>query len=278
MEKRTTALLLLSCCVLSACKSKPESREHSPEPTAVSAASIISFSDRTDRTPPFPEKKFQRLAGAVLQKAIPADVTLRSAALQGVLEDDGSHCILTLSVRLAPVDPNLSLRTALKAVTPSAEFTDNLVQRGLSDLETAVSDLLHLVHAPPSRLIGALSAAEPDIQIAAASVIGARKIHEAVGPLCALLDDPREEAADAAAEALKLAAESSDASRIIASIERKNLRSQVRALEVLGRIGGGEAEAYLEMTALGHPVEEVRSLSTSLLKKLRKKPRLKGES
>ena len=272
-----TLVFLICFCFLTACKSKPQARDRSDEPTAVSAT-VISFSDRTGRTPLFPEAKFQRLADEVLQTAIPADVTLRSAALQGLLEDDGEHRILTLSVQLDSSAPDLSFRTALKAVTASAESTDTLIQRGLGDLEAAVSDLLHLVHAPPDRLIGALFAAEPDIQIAAASVIGARRIHEAVTSLCTLLGDPREEAAEAAADALKQTADPSDVSRIIASIERKNLRSQVRAVEVIGRIGGKEAEAYLEMIALGHPIEEVRALSTSLLKTLRERPPRAGKN
>ena len=42
-----------------------------------------------------------------------------------------------------------------------------------------------------------------------------------------------------------------------------------RVIEALGRIGGTEAEAYLEMTAGGHEVPEVRRISAAALARLR---------
>ena len=50
----------------------------------------------------------------------------------------------------------------------------------------------------------------------------------------------------------------------------RDLRSEVRAIEAMGRIGGEEAEAYLEMTAVGHEVPEVQALSKDLLKKMKR--------
>ena len=273
-DRPRLSVILCVTALVAACKSDPAktpNRSAVPAQAAADAA-VISFADRTGRTPPFPEKEFQSLARAALQAATPADVSLCSAALQGILTDNGEDVVLSMNVRLDPAEPALSLRTALRAVTAASASSDELVARGLVDLKQAVSDLLHLVHAPPERLTEALAAAEPDIQIAATSVIGARRIREAVGPLCKMLGDPRDEAAEAAADALKKIAEPSDVSRIIASIERKNLRSEVRAVEIIGRLGGAEAEAYLEMTAVGHPIEEVRNLSVSLLKTLREQP------
>jgi hypothetical protein len=49
-------------------------------------------------------------------------------------------------------------------------------------------------------------------------------------------------------------------------------RSEVRAVEALGRIGGEEAEAYLEMVAGGHQVEEVRRIARDALQRRRKNP------
>jgi hypothetical protein len=51
-------------------------------------------------------------------------------------------------------------------------------------------------------------------------------------------------------------------------MRRRDLRSEVRAIEAMGHLGGAEAEAYLEMTAVGHEVPEVRILSKRLLQKI----------
>ena len=86
-----------------------------------------------------------------------------------------------------------------------------------------------------------------------------------------LLSDPRPEVAEVAAQSLAEIGDERAVPVLIKSIERGDLRSQVRAIEAMAVIGGEEAEAYLEMTAKGHEIEEVRTLSFAALKKIRSK-------
>jgi HEAT repeat protein len=98
--------------------------------------------------------------------------------------------------------------------------------------------------------------------------LGQRKVRAAVPAIGDLLDDPREQVVEAAAEALAEIGDEKAVPFLVKGMRRWDLRSEVRAIEAMGHIGGEEAEAYLEMTAIGHEVPEVRILSKSLLQKL----------
>ena len=79
------------------------------------------------------------------------------------------------------------------------------------------------------------------------------------------------EVAEAAAVALGDMGDESAVPVLIQSMDPRSLRSEVRAIEAMARIGGKEARAYLEMTAEGHENSEVRELSEGALQRMRKK-------
>ncbi|MDJ0765026.1 MAG: HEAT repeat domain-containing protein [Myxococcota bacterium] len=193
--------------------------------------------------------------------------------IAGHLETDEGNGALTLEAYADVAQLKIPVKAAVVATgsADSPSSVKDLVKKGLADLSRAVSNLLKLVDAPPDALVRALDSAEPDEQIFALHLIGQRRIPGAIKAIGRRLDDPRAPVAEAAAETLGLLGDASAVPLLIASIKRHNLRSEVRAIEAMGRIGGKEARAYLEMTATGHEIEEVRRLSEHLLKQLGQK-------
>jgi hypothetical protein len=145
-----------------------------------------------------------------------------------------------------------------------------MITDGVADIVSAFSALLPLVDATSVVLIKSLDAAEPDVQVLAAKLIALKKTPRASPALCPLLSDPREAVAEAAGEALIALADPASVPCVIGSVSRESLRSEVRAIEILGHVGSAEAIAYLEMIAGGHELKEVRLLSETLLKRLKK--------
>ena len=113
-----------------------------------------------------------------------------------------------------------------------------------------------------------LQIAFPDEQLFALRLLGLRKAREAVPAIGRLLEDPRIQVVEAAAEVLAEIGDERAVPFLVQGMRRRDLRSEVRAIEAMGSIGGKEAEAYLEMTAVGHEVPEVRALSKNLLKQM----------
>lgn len=149
------------------------------------------------------------------------------------------------------------------------EAVTRLLERALADLARGVRAQVALLHAGEERQVLALDSPEPDEQILAARLLSRRRSRAAVPALGRMLEDPRPHVAEAAAEALAVIGDPAAVPLLIGAIRRGDLRSEVRAIEALAAIGGAEAEAYLEMTALGHEVEEVRRISEAALGRLR---------
>jgi hypothetical protein len=232
----------------------------------------VQFQPSSKAETKYGEAAFQQDAKTAFRNVFQKDITVQNSTLLGVVEEgEGGDELLLLSVHMEVAQTAVPLETTLQASFGKGRAIDEAVRLGLADAARAVREMLHLVHASKSRLTEALSSPELDIQLFAAALIGEKKIASAAEPLCRMLNDPREEAAEAAAEALKKVATPASVPLIIQSIAKKNLRSEVRAMEVIAAVGGSEAEAYLEMTAMGHEVPEVRALSETLLKMMRSK-------
>jgi hypothetical protein len=166
-----------------------------------------------------------------------------------------------------PLETGVAAKGQVKGVSTARAF----VRKGLVDFADAFEGLLSLLRADNTRLIRSLSAAEPDEQIVALKLLGARKVRKAVPEIGRLLKDSRELVVEVAAEVLSQIGDEKAVGFLIDAIDRRDLRSEVRAIEAMGRIGGEEAQAYLEMTAMGHEVMEVRILSKDLLKRIQER-------
>ncbi len=191
--------------------------------------------------------------------------------LKGELKVQNGEDSLVLEANIISKELQTPLRAGISA---TGKATNNkemslLVEKGLADLADSLKGLFKLVDAEPSRLIKALDSPEPDEQILALKLLGLKKARKAVSTIARLLTDPREQVAETAAEVLAEIGDEQAVPLLISAIQRGDLRSEVRAIEAMGRIGGAEAIAYLEMVAIGHEISEVRRLSKSLLKQIR---------
>jgi HEAT repeat protein len=146
-----------------------------------------------------------------------------------------------------------------------------LMNKGVEELETTFRSLFRVYGGTATIWRRSLDSAEPDEQILAVRLLARDHVAAAVESIGKLLDDPREQVAEAAAAALGDMGEESAVPVLIRSMNPRVLRSEVRAIESMARIGGKEASAYLEMTAEGHENPEVRELSKDALARMRKK-------
>jgi hypothetical protein len=208
-----------------------------------------------------------RLPGWAGEGVLHADATLD-------VEDDGKGTgegRIVLTARLKAPGLGFPVRADVVATGPASrrEARALLVEKAVADAGKAMTDLARLLGAGEVELGLALSSPEPDVQILALRLLARLKAKGEIEPIAALLGDPREPVAEAAADALAAISDARAVPLLIRSVRRGDLRSEVRAIEAMGRIGGSEAEAYLEMTAQGHEVPEVRVISRAMLDKLR---------
>jgi hypothetical protein len=219
----------------------------------------------------FSESELRKIAEVALGSLPNPTAKPGKISLKGLLGKKGEEHSLVLEARIELNELSEPIEAAVAATgrVRGAREASVLVRKGLEDLAWAAKNLINLTNADAGRLIKALSSAEPDEQILALKLLGTRQAQEAVQAIGRLLGDPRFQVAETAAEALAEIGDERAVPLLIASIQHNDLRSEVRAIEAMGVIGGKEAEAYLEMTANGHEIPEVRSLSKSLLKQLR---------
>lgn len=265
-------LLVWTTLIAVSCGSADD--EKKSEPVSFLVPGVVHFQTEKDGEDAYTEALFEQAARKAFQKVHLSNVSVKSSLLQGALQENETTRELLLSIQIGLKDISAPLVTSLHASADIERPAVMLVDKALSDLASATGGLLHLVRADSKRLAEALSSSEPDMQIFAAALIAERRIKtpSAQKELCRLLSDPREEVAEASAEALKEIGTPETVPQIIQSIQKRSLRSEVRVIEVIARIGGKEARAYLEMTAIGHEIPEVRRLSESLLKTVKDKP------
>ncbi len=187
------------------------------------------------------------------------------------ITDGRGSLVLNASIRIDGLPESIRAGVAAQGSATDSSSARVLVEKGLADVKEALKRLFALVRADEGHLIRALDSAEPDEQVLAAMLLGLKRVKKAVPTLGRLLGDPREQVVEAVADALAEIGDQRAVPYLLGAIHRNDLRSEVRAIEALGRIGGKEAMAYLEMTALGHEVEEVRQISKALLERTRKR-------
>jgi hypothetical protein len=216
---------------------------------------------------------FERLARAAMTGLVapvehpPAGKLTVEASLVS-MQDGGAQLGLSAGLRLVGIPFRIEIQVIGRGQASDEETTHRLSTSALADLRTAVARHLTLVEAQTERLVRGLNAAEADEQLLCARLLGLRRDKSAIVALGTLLGDPREAVADTAAEALVEIGDQAAVPVLISGIRRGDLRSEVRAIEAMARLGGKEARAYLEMTAQGHPHPEVQSLSRSWLQRM----------
>lgn len=267
------AALLFVCAWPMGCRCSDESGTGAP-PTGASALFIDSAMWRMagEGGTAITKEAFLALANKRLGRVLLRRLRVKRAVLNGELGQLEGKGVLVLEAKVhleslrTPVETSL-LATAL---LEGDQTLERLLEKGIDDLASALKELIRVAEGDRKTWLRSLRSPEMDVQILAARLLGDAKQREAVAPLAELLSDPRERVADVAADALVSIGDPKGVPAIIQSITRGDLRSEVRAIEIIGKLGGEEAEAYLEMTAVGHELEEVRQISGELLGELRK--------
>jgi hypothetical protein len=233
----------------------------------------VSWKEDSIDEPAITKASFKKRAASAFAGTRLKRMRIKRAALQGELSIDDEKSGLILSVRVDIHDLDFPVTTSLAASSNmgDGDGVASMVDKGLKEIAEALQELFRLLEATPKAWIRGLASSEADVQMLCCRLLGREKVKSAIEPLSALLSDPREPVAEAAAEALKSIGDKTAVPLIIKSIKRYDLRSEVRAIEIIGVLGGKEAEAYLEMVAVGHEVAEVRSVSGRLLERLRGK-------
>jgi hypothetical protein len=190
--------------------------------------------------------------------------------LTGMWDVSGGEVALRVEAKLRGVEARVPIRAAIVASgrAQDAAGAAEIVRRATGDLGKALTSMFVLYGAGEGAWIRALDAAEPDEQMLALALLGDAKSRAAVPAIGAVLGDPREQVAQAAADALVAIGDRNAVPLLIAAIRRNDVRSEVRAIEAISKLGGNEARAYLEMTAIGHEIPEVRALSANALERL----------
>ncbi|MFO8073929.1 MAG: HEAT repeat domain-containing protein [Polyangia bacterium] len=206
--------------------------------------------------------------------AIPEPYAKGRLSVVGLLEpaagrEGQGEVVIEARLRADGLEAPVTAAVAAEGSASNPSQARELVKKTLRDLSRAVREMLSLLDGGPEDWIRGLDSPEPDLQILASRLLADERVKEAVPALGEMAADPRPHVAEAAAEALGRIGEESAVPLLIDSIRRGDLRSEVRAVEALARIGGDEAEAYLEMVAGGHQVEEVRRIARDALQRLR---------
>jgi hypothetical protein len=232
----------------------------------------IGWTMESDGDEAISEAAFDQAIKAAFRKVTLHRLEARRTSLTGEMAVSESRGALALEVRIdtAEIPFPLTMTLAADADINGAQRLDALMRRGLADLASATQEMVRVAEGGEREWTSALSSAEPDIQILGARLLGVNRVKKAIAPVAALLTDPRDAVAEAAADALKRIGDKKAVPLLIRSIRRGDIRSEVRVIEAIGNIGGAEAEAYLEMTAIGHELAEVRRISKELLAGLRK--------
>ena len=266
---RTLILFAVALPWLNACRERGAGSSHDHPPTSLAFQSV-HWKMRSDSQEKITRDAFKKAALSGLRKVELRRLKVKRAVLSGDFEIAEGRGKLVLDVRVQVDSLGSPIETTLMATGAiNRDHTPrDIVEKGISDLEAALNELFRVAAAGPEEWVRGLRASELDIQMLSIQLLGESREKTGIHPLAALLSDPRERVAEAAAVALVEIGDPQAVPLIIKSIKRGHLRSEVRVIETIGRLGGAEARAYLEMTAVGHELEEVRHLSRNLLKKL----------
>ncbi len=210
---------------------------------------------------------------SVFEKALrslkaPAEDAMLNADVQG--DSDGNETGIFVKAWIRSEDITVPITTSLVVTGPGSDSENlkKLSARSADELVGALEGLFRIYRSDSEIWIRSLESAEPDEQVLAMRLLAEKKVVSAVPGVAELLGDPREVVAEEAADSLVKIGDESAVPLLIESIRRGDLRSEVRAIEAMGRIGGSEATAYLEMVSQGHEMPEVRRMSSDALKRL----------
>jgi hypothetical protein len=173
------------------------------------------------------------------------------------------------SPNLARVDREALVEKEDVRVAPDAVALRAHVEHALELVVGGAVRAEQLWLAPPADARAALGGSDADLRDEAIRIAAERRDRETVPVLIKLLMTDDAELRDRAVGAL---AEIGDirAVRPLADLAKfSDVTELVKVLDAISRLGGPEAESYLELVAGGHPSAEVRDLAKRALDHLR---------
>ena len=215
-----------------------------------------AIDEMVGRLPPFPKR--------------PPSPSLNVSGIFDEIEGEGA-IIFVAALRGSGARVPIEAAVVVHGRIADGKSAVDLMNKGVEELGSTFRALFRVYGGTAMIWQRSLDSAEPDEQILAARLLARDRVTTAVESIGKLLGDPRDQVAEAAAVALGDMGDESAVPVLIQSMDPRSLRSEVRAIEAMARIGGKEARAYLEMTAEGHENSEVRELSEGALQRMRKK-------
>lgn len=219
-----------------------------------------------------------------VERQAPTDARLRG----GVEVDEISREIvgsLTLHVESRnPRDPveslplgaSVSRRATLEAAESPVVGARRHIERLIREAAGVVASELRLARAPHKEARAVLREAlgsdgnlsRPDRVLYAARLSGVRRDPHAVRLLCRMLGHTRPDLRDAALGSLGELGDPVAVRPIIRSVPENDPIALARVLDIIGRLGGTEAEAFLELIAAGHENAEIRRIAAGARERL----------
>ncbi len=264
---------LISCAILILCAAGCAKHSDSSDS---GARFHLKIQDWNDDSGQFSASDLAVRLAPIIQK-LPGLTTKDTPMLfvRGNIHTDETGSVMVLEGRYLFRVSNASAHLPVKVVVMgSIEGTtvarrESLVKGVLKDLKQAISANIRICNGSKKTWIAALKSPEPDEQILALSILRDQKVAAAAPGVIGLLDDPRTEVGQAAAETAAVLASPEHVSRIIRIAQNGGLEVEARCIQVLSSIGGPDAIAWLEMLALGHQNSQLRELSFNALKRLK---------
>lgn len=191
--------------------------------------------------------------------------------VRGSLRTDEQGSVMILEARFLFGGSNVPAKVIIMgSVEGTTEKKRKRLLSGvLQDMKSGLASNIRICNGNHHTWIAALNSPEADEQILALKLLKNQGKSTAAPEVINLLNDPRSEVGVAATETAAVLANRAHVAQIIDIAKTGGIEVEARCVQVLSRIGGADAIAYLEMLAVGHENPQLRELSFNALKRLK---------
>lgn len=199
--------------------------------------------------------------------------------VRAVVSPDGAtgelHAIVSARLDRTGSIPLTADLDAVRRAEPGGAAPDTKVyathlEKAVRDAIKTLDDQVAVLAGSNDSLVKALSSADSSVRISAVRELGERRAREAVEPLCGLLGEEHGRVEEAALGALTAIGDPEAVPCIIHWAGTED-RRVVLVIDPLAALGGGEAQAYLQMIATGHENPGIRQVAERALERAREK-------
>jgi hypothetical protein len=145
------------------------------------------------------------------------------------------------------------------------------VARAVSDAADGLIVKERIRVGMPEEAIAALDSKDVDVRVWALAVVGNRELTDAMDAVVERLEAETEEERDGAIGALVAMKDRRAVAALTRLADFQDHELMRRVLDAVASLGGDEALDYLEFVASGHPDEEIQSLASGALRRLKRR-------